>query len=238
MNFKIHKKQLLYFIGSFTLFTIIGTVSHEYGHILAAKSVGYETTLHYGSMSSKPKGKSELYELYQTYRKEIDTNVVFPDESRYKELRKKANSNSLLITFGGPLQTMLTGILGLLILFIRKKKVAVSGFKLTDWFAVFLALFWMREVFNLAMGLASGIIKGNGNYFGTQGDEVNLSRHLNLYEGAIPLLFGSIGLLISLYVIFKIIPLKFRFTFIIAGLIGGISGFVLWFYYLGPIVLP
>ena len=220
------------------LFTVIGTISHEYGHIIAAKIVGYETTLHYGSMSSKPKGKSELYSLYQTYKNEIDNNIDFSGKAQYLKLQKKSNRNSLLITFGGPLQTMLTGILGLVIIYIRKKKVAQNGFKLTDWLAVFLALFWLREVFNLIMGLVSGVLKGKGNYFGTRGDEVNLSKHLNLYEGTIPLLFGITGLFISLYVVFKIVPFTYRFTFITAGLVGGISGFILWFYYLGPILLP
>ncbi len=236
MNFEFYKKHFLYFSISFVLFTIIGTISHEYGHILAAKSFGYETTLHYGSMSSKPKGKSELYDLYQIYKNEIDNNVDFLEKEKYDRLLKIANKNSFLITLGGPLQTMITGLLGLLLIFIRRKKVIKYGFQFTDWFAVFLSLFWLREVFNLFMSVVFGILNGSGNYFG--GDEAHLSRYLNLPTGTVPILFGAIGMLISLFVIFKIIPLKFRFTFILAGFIGGISGFYFWLYYLGPIVLP
>ena len=35
---------------TFIFFTVIGTLSHEYGHIAVAKYFGYETELHYGSM--------------------------------------------------------------------------------------------------------------------------------------------------------------------------------------------
>ena len=44
-------KLLLYLVLSFILATIVGTLSHEGGHIAAAKYYGYETTLHYGSMN-------------------------------------------------------------------------------------------------------------------------------------------------------------------------------------------
>ena len=38
----------------FILFTPIGTISHEYGHIAVAKLLGYKTTLHYASMNWYP----------------------------------------------------------------------------------------------------------------------------------------------------------------------------------------
>jgi hypothetical protein len=38
---------------TFILFTVLGTLTHEGGHIAAAKYYGYEPTLHYGSMSSQ-----------------------------------------------------------------------------------------------------------------------------------------------------------------------------------------
>jgi hypothetical protein len=35
----------------FIAFTVIGTVSHECGHYLAARCLGYKASLHYGSTS-------------------------------------------------------------------------------------------------------------------------------------------------------------------------------------------
>ncbi len=46
------KKSFFIFTITFMLFAVIGTLTHEYGHILAAKSFGYKTYLHYGSMHS------------------------------------------------------------------------------------------------------------------------------------------------------------------------------------------
>ena len=65
------KKFLIIVIG-FILFTIVGTQSHELGHILVAKFFGYKTSLNYGSMTySKGKKREELREFYSLYREEI-----------------------------------------------------------------------------------------------------------------------------------------------------------------------
>ncbi len=138
------------------------------------------------------------------------------------------------MVFGGPLQTMSFGTIGFLLLYFRKKK---EQFKFIDWLIVFLSLFWLREIFNLFHGFLSGILN-NSTYFGTRGDEVRLSKMLELWEGTIPLLFGILGLAVSLIVIFYYIPKKVRFTFIISGLVGGIFGFWFWLYFLGPIIMP
>jgi hypothetical protein len=39
-------------------------------------------------------------------------------------------------------------------------------------------------------------------------------------------------------VIFRIIPITKRLTFILSGIIGGISGFGLWMNLIGPKILP
>ncbi len=56
MKIKIDIKYLKFITLGFVLFTIIGTISHELGHIIVAKSLGYETALYYGSMNYYPKG--------------------------------------------------------------------------------------------------------------------------------------------------------------------------------------
>ena len=79
---------------------------------------------------------------------------------------------------------------------------------------------------------------GGDSYFGSTGDEVKISRGLNLWDGTVPIVLGVIGLVISLIVIFKFVPISKRKSFIWGGLIGGISGFILWMIIIGPIVLP
>ena len=250
MNISVNIKSLLILTTVFILFTVIGTVSHEYGHIAVAKYFGYETTLHYGSMNYYPKGYLDDKDLkkYKSLTKDY-VNIEYdswPEEVKQKAdeyistLQKRywseKSNNGLFVTMGGPLQTMLTGTIGLLILLWRRKNIFKNGMKLLDWLAIFLSLFWLREVFNLVTSIGGELMSPNGTWFG--GDELHISQGLNMWSGTIPIVLATIGLTISLYVIFRILSKKNRLTFVISGLIGGISGFVLWMNIIGPKILP
>ncbi|MBP6236340.1 MAG: hypothetical protein KA270_13730 [Saprospiraceae bacterium] len=50
MALTILKGKFIYLIVvGFILATIVGTISHEYGHIAVAKYLGYNTSLHFSS---------------------------------------------------------------------------------------------------------------------------------------------------------------------------------------------
>lgn len=208
---------------TFILFTAIGTVTHECGHLVAARALGYDATIHYAS-TSYGRSSGEVANFAKASRDAYDQGV------------SKSKSDQLLIVAGGPLQTMLTGIIGLTILLWRKR--SRSGNRLTrfDWFAVFLALFWLREVFNLTMSVSSGIIASSGSYF--SGDEKKISVLLGLWEGTMSCSLGAIGLMVALYIICAVIPARLRLTFILSGVVGGVVGYVLWMEVVGPVVLP
>ncbi|MCC1485048.1 hypothetical protein J1C55_10645 [Winogradskyella sp. E313] len=245
MNFKFHAKFSVVIIITFVCFTIIGTLSHELGHILVAKSLGYDTKLDYGSMTYYPKGFNELEEvkvlkkLNETYKDVDYENLSEEVKDKYKRLQSVINSkynygenDSLLVSIGGPAQTILTCFIGLLILYLRRK---IVDFKIIDWLGVFLSLFILREVFNYIMGIYDYLIYPKSNF---NGDEYRISRILGYNEWIIPSITMVFGLMISLYIIFKVIPLKFRFSFIISGLIGGVVGFSVWFGFLGRLFFP
>ena len=236
MKFKIFPYHLFWFVLSFILFTVIGTLSHEYGHIIVAKFLGYETELHYGSMNWYNSHTVQAGELYKEYQCEIENNLNFEKKQEYERYREKFQDDHFWISIGGPAQTILTGLIGLTIVFFRKKKIKPCGFQFMDWLAVFLSLFWLREVFNLVVGLASGLFSERKKYFG--GDEAVISWYLDLPVGTLSIVLGVIALLISVYIIFRIVPFEKRCTFILGGFIGGISGFILWMQILGPILLP
>ena len=250
MKISIDIKHLLFLSVGFVLFTIIGTITHEYEHIAVAKSLGYETTLHYGSMNSYPKGYLvdddviALKNLTKDY-----TNIKYDNwpikikekaEEYYDILNKRywneKSNDGLFITIGGPLQTILTGTFGLLILIWRRKTMYIHGMKIIDWLFVFLSLFWSREIFNLVTSIGGELISPNGNWFA--GDELYISQELNLWSGTISLILASLGVIVTTYVIFIIIPIKKRLTFILSGIIGGILGFILWMNLIGPKILP
>lgn len=236
MKIAINLKALLILIIAFIIFTAIGTVMHEYGHILVAKYFGYETTLHYGSMNYNSELNEKLFKIYNQNKAAIVNGNYFDQQNEYENGIRTIKSHGLWITLGGPLQTILTGFIGLTILFIRRNRIKTFGLKIIDWLAIFLSLFWLREVFNLVTSIGSEIISPKGSFFG--GDEKHISYGLNLWEGTIPIFLGFVGLIIALFVIFKIIPNRLRLTFILSGLIGGVTGFFLWMNILGPTLIP
>ena len=192
------------FISAILLFSflvIFGTLSHEYGHIVIAKFLGYETTLHYGSMSWFING--------------IDGELI------------ATKKEDFLVTMGGIFQTTLTGTIGLLVLYF-------SHSKLSFWIGISLTLFWSREIINLIMSLSTGFLF-NQPYFG--GDELIISKLLDLPNGFIPISLGFLGLIFCLYAVFKI-NIKERLSFVLGGAFGGIITYIIWFGYLGKILLP
>lgn len=232
---------------AFMFFTVIGTLSHEAGHIAVARYFGYQTTLHYGSMnySYTNKENDSLYLEYQEIVKKntqaIKDGKDFQQKDRYlllvETLKKKypyPRPNTHWILLGGPAQTLLTSFLGLWILFYRRSK-EKEYLGAVDWLAVFLSLFSLREVFNFVMAQFSSVLYGAQNF---NGDEFRLSRHLGLNEWVIPGIGFLIGMSIALYVIFKVIPKRYQVLFIISGCIGGVSGFLLWFNFFGKLLLP
>lgn len=225
---------LLLIISAYMLFTIFGTISHEFGHIAVAKYLGYDTKLHYASMNYNNPTLDE--QLRKSYLKHSDLAENDMQSNELKAIQNKMNSDRLFILAGGPTQTIFVGTLGLLILFINRKRILTNGLKPFDWLFVFLALFWLREAFNLFVSLGSEIISPNGTYF--NGDEKKIASILNLWDGTISVSLGVVGTLVFLYVLLFIIPKQLRTTFIVGSFIGGVLGFVTWMNFLGPIVLP
>jgi hypothetical protein len=221
---------------AFIVFTVVGTLSHEYGHIVVAKYLGYETRLHYGSMNYDNKLQDQIDEIYFRNETSILNEKPFPEKKLHEKLILKSFYDMLAVRIGGPVQTILTGTIGFILLLFRRKKILENGMKILDWLYVFLSLFWLREVFNLTMSVASALLNGKKNYFG--GDERKIAIMLEIPQGSIAIPLALIGLLIALFVIFRIIPKEQRLVFISSGFLGGIAGFILWMRILGPIVMP
>lgn len=232
----------------FVFFTAFGTMMHELGHWSVAQYFGYDTHINHRSVRyfNAEKERDSLYVEYkriwnENYQK-IQAEEAFEQQERWKELNvdlaikypPKLKHHRMWIALGGPMQTILTGLLGLLILFYRKSK-QKEFFIFLDWLGVFLALFVLREVFNFVMAAFVSLFQGRENI---HGDEFKLSDYFELNPWVVPAIGFIIGATISLYVIFRVIPLKYRFSFILAGLVGGVLGFLIWFEGLGPLLFP
>ena len=248
IKFHFYRELSCYIILSFIVFTIVGTLSHEMGHIAVAKYFGYEAHLSYGSMTYNKIGYNEdvdVQEFKSINKKYAEKGITNPNQLAPEDLKHFRNLldriedkfpikkiDSLLITIGGPSQTILTCLIGLLALYYRKTKQR-DNYKIMDWLGVFLGLFILREVFNTIMALWY-VSLGVETYF--SGDEFTISRLLGMNQWVIPIITLVIGLVISIYIIFEVIPLKHRFTFIVSGFIGGILGYSIWFGFLGKLV--
>lgn len=207
------------------------------GHIVVAESLGYDTVLHYGSMNFDNSALNDkLDSIYVNNQFQIENDLPYEQSQEFDKTLTKLGKDGFLVTLGGPLQTLFTGTIGLVILLVRRRKIRKQGLKLGDWLAVFLSLFWLREVFNLLHSVLFEILYKQGNYFG--GDEMYISEYAGLGPGSLPIVLGIIGLFISLFVIFRILPSKLQIPFILSGIIGGMTGFILWFEFAGPILIP
>jgi len=83
-------KRGFLFLLCFIVFTVIGTLSHEAGHIVVAKSLGFNTTLHYASMDYE---KAELFDtlnrIYLENKEEIESSKDFEGKHFYETQLKK-----------------------------------------------------------------------------------------------------------------------------------------------------
>lgn len=243
---KLFFTLLIAFIG----FTIIGTLLHETGHYLVARYYGFEASVHYGhtSFDQVPLAFKQDSDSIQAWLKKyhlvhqqndryivVDT-VDFPQKKRYRALVRKQQRVLFPIHLGGPAQTMLTGTLGVGLL-VRNRRWWHHRQQLSVrvWLVVFMALFWLRQLFNLAMATFSMLRKGR---WSPHMDETVLARDLHLWPASISLVTGLVGLGVLSFITLCIIPRRQRLTFIGAGLLGGTFGFWLWLVWLGPKLMP
>ena len=239
-NFQINPRLFALLALSFVLATIVGTVSHELGHFAVAKFYEARPTLHYASVShdEPPKALIALNQRHDRDKAKIDSPNPSPEKEAYlayrKKLAHKNNTIKLLINLGGPLQTMLTGSLGGLMLWRRRKKIATLGMRTADWFWVILAFFWSRQLANFLVVLKIFFIRHRIS----RGDETRISRYFGWHLLTVNTITGIAAAAELLGVVFMIIPKTQRFNFILAGLCGSALGWLVWMGWMGPVLLP
>ncbi len=223
MNLTFLKDKFNYLIiGGFILATVVGTISHEYGHIAVAKYLGYNTALHYNKM-----GFSKEPSLFSTKVKDSLSTI------EYKKLTSQRKLESYWITWGGPIQTILVGFIGFGVLWIRRNKGLSFGLK--DWICVFLTFFLARQILNFGVQLISYLITGEHKKFG---DEIQLAMYLDWPIYSIAFSTCLFSILVCCVTVFKFIPKEYRIRFILSGIFGCGIGYFVWMVWLGPILLP
>ncbi len=202
-------KRLFFFLFlNFIFATIIGTISHEFGHYLIAKYLGYTSQIHYE---------------FTSWKKTNPNQTTHPIDGFW-------------IILGGPLESMMTGSIGLILLFVfRKSFNRKSSLNLKQWLIIFLSLFWLRQLANFVTLTVKFFITGK---YSRRCDELILAHYFHFHDWVILALTAFFAWLVLAIIVFKFIPLKQRFTFLTAGFWGGISGYVLWLILLGKYIMP
>lgn len=233
MQIIILKNKALYFSLGFLFLTIFGTLHHELGHIIVAKILKYNTTLHYSSMEWNNDFKENVMKFYLKNQSIIEERKPFSNSHQYYKNLDKIEHDEFLIVLGGVLFTVVTATGAfILLIFYVKRNITNIPF----WSLVFLSMFWSRQIFNLLKGVLQIFLKKSNSFF--WGDEQKLSVYLNLYKATLSISLGLLGLIVVALILFKIIPLKDRFSFIIAAFTGSLLGYVLWMFVVGPLILP
>jgi hypothetical protein len=191
---------------------------------------GYEARMNYGYTYRNGKYSDELL---KEYKKDLSIPGV---KEKYDDLLKRLRRDSLQFGLGGPMQTMITGTLGLiLILFQRKKFYRSRELTLMQWIIIFICLFWLRQLFNFIHQVLDYIMLG---YIPSRSDEVKIALYLDWNKLSISVLTAAIAAGIIGFIVFRIIPAPQRLSFMAAGIIGGLLGFYLWLHLLGPVIMP
>lgn len=208
ITYTIDVRLLTRLTVAFILCTVIGTLTHEFGHYLAAIAQGYNARVNF-----------------------MSTNIYLTPNQH-----PMSAYEYFLFTIGGPLETILTGCLGfILLLYFRTTFYNAQQLSLLQWCIVFVTFFWSRQIANLVVWIGRYFI--NGYYF-VQGDEIKLSRYLGVPDLTILIITAIIGLVIASITIFRFIPKEQRLTFILSGLLGGTAGYTIWLVFLGKYILP
>ena len=233
----IFKKYLfIYLTLGFIAFTVIGTLSHEFGHYAVAKYFGYNPRIGYAYTIYGGDSKNKrLYEIWNKREFEIDNKKTFPEKAEFEKLHDIYLKEGRLTTLGGPIETLLTSLIGIIFLIIFKKKInSKDSLSKVNWLTVFTALFILRQSANMFVGFGILLLTSRTPH----GDEFGISWMIGLNPWALDIITGVLGLLFLAWIIFRIIPISERFTFILSGIFGGVSGYILWLILLGPIILP
>ena len=204
-----HTRLFILLFCGFVVATTVGVLSHESGHYFMAKYLGFTgLKMRYNSTSWRPSEGTE---------------------------RRATHREGLMMIAAGPVQTVMTGTIGVALLFIFRKNYRREQLLTWQWLIVFLALFWLREISDLVREFY--LVHFTRNH-ALSGDEFLLSKDMGFSPWFLNVVLGGIALIVLGLIIYRFVPALQRFTFLTAGLLGGITGAVLWLGILGPQLMP
>ncbi|NVM27557.1 MAG: hypothetical protein HWN65_01835 [Candidatus Helarchaeota archaeon] len=211
MEFTPKWKWFLKYLAIFFVIPIIGTLAHELGHYLVAL------------IYNQPAGIAYAY----TYC--VDENGLRSD-------CMITGDKYFWFIMGGPISTWFVALIGLGFILWKYRSFHSESVKTISngqTLCTIGAAFSLRFVFNAGGYLFFTTILGNTSEM----DETKIANYLGFHPDF--LVFGSaiVALVIILVTIYYL-PRHQRYVILIAGIIGGTLGYLFWYYWAGPLLLP
>ena len=197
----------------FFVAAIAGTLLHECGHALMAMFFGFHPEVHYA---------------YCTSLCDADGEAIQQGLLIYRQYPER-----MWITLGGPLQTILTGTIGIAGLIALRRKAIVDAYNPKHLLWIILAYFHSRWVMNSAGILYKVYVSGNDS----RSDEVRLFKYWNIDVATGTWMLLIVSSLLLGYVTFVLVR-NHRWQLIVYGALGSIAGGWFWLVWAGPVLMP
>lgn len=222
----IFRHSIIFFFVS-----LIGMTLHEFVRKTKAKSLGYESV--YGPsclgqlVFASEKMQAAFQPIHQENLEAIRSNLPFKDEDKWKKLVNQDKKDHALIELSGFIFTISISLAGLILLFARRKYQKKTNFTFIDWLGVYLSLFIMKELITSLSWITLGFMPC---------EHAKFYQYFHLPIREYDWIILSFCLFIVLFTIIMFVPKRRIIPFLIAGLTGGSSGIIIWYFYFGKFV--
>lgn len=210
-----------------------------------AHRLGYNTEIYYRGYVAACKRsvpnerQKEFRRIHYLYEEQIQNGVPFPEKQVYDTLDAGFKTDNALIDLFSDGIFILLSTAGLVLLWLNRKKVQnernTGRLQLSSWLFILIALYchWfiMEFVFKL-IEFCMGVPLEFNAWITSLADYSDIS-------GWVFLSFNSLACLVLLaYVAFRIVPRRQLIPFLLAGFAGGVLSRLIWYSWLGPILMP
>lgn len=141
-----------------------------------------------------------------------------------------SQTKEILIILGGVMMTLFIGFTGFAQVMNRYfRRIRLEKLELNDWLKVLLTMFLLREPFNFVLHFWAKE---------THSDEQQLATLFSLPQNCVSLCLSLVSIWIIYFVIFKFVPRVQRLSLLLGAFVGSTLGYLIWFHFIGPLVLP